>query len=71
MAGDMAVMEGNDLIEDKHMIFAIENAISIEDQIIRRYDSFENALHKDLSSSQHMGNNKNPNLNENVNRSYL
>ncbi len=71
MAGDMAVMEGSDLIENKHMVFAIENAISIEDQIIRRYDSFENALNKDLSSSQHLGNDKNHNLNENVNRSYL
>ncbi len=71
MAGDMAVMEGSEFIEDKHMTFAVNNAISIEDQVIRRYKSFENALHKDLSSSQHMGAGKTNDPNENVDRSYM
>jgi len=71
MAGDMAIMEGSDLIEEKHMSFAIENATSIEDQIIKRYKSYENAIHKDLSSSQHMGKGKINNPNENVDRSYM
>jgi ATP-dependent Lon protease len=71
MAGDMAVMEGNNLIEEKHMVFAIENAVSIEDQILRRYSSFQNAMEKDLSSSQHMGGGKDGSPNENVDRSYM
>jgi ATP-dependent Lon protease len=71
MAGDMAVMEGTELIEDKHMTFAVKNAVSIEDQIIRRYKSFENALQKDYSSSKHGGNGKQSTPNENVDRSYM
>ncbi|MDD3984565.1 MAG: sigma 54-interacting transcriptional regulator, partial [Methanobacterium sp.] len=71
MAGDMAIMESSDLIEEKHMLFAIENATSIEDQIIKRYKSYENAINKDLSSSQHMGKGKINNPNENVDRSYM
>jgi predicted ATP-dependent protease len=35
MAGDMAVMDGSDLIGENHMSFAIKNAVSIEDQIIK------------------------------------
>jgi ATP-dependent Lon protease len=71
MAGDMAVMDGSELIGETHMSFAIKNAVSIEDQIIRRYKSFENAMHKDLSSSQHMGRGKTNDPNENVDRSYM
>ncbi|MEN4007478.1 MAG: ATP-binding protein [Methanobacteriaceae archaeon] len=71
MAGDMAVMEGEEFIMEKHMNFAIKNAISIEDQIIKRYKSFENALQKDLSSSQSMSNGKHGLSNENVDRSYM
>ena len=71
MAGDLAVMDGSELIEDKHMLFAIENAKSIEDQIIKRYKSFENALQKDFSSSQQMSGSKNQPPNENVDRSYM
>ena len=44
MAGDMAVMDGSELIGDKHMSFAVKNAVSIEDQIIGSYKSFENAM---------------------------
>lgn len=71
MAGDMAVMEGDDLIREKHMNFAVNNAISIEDQIIKRYNSFENAIQKDLSSSQSINNGKSHLPNENVDRSYM
>lgn len=71
MAGDMAVMEGSDLIKDKHMSFAIKNAKSIEDQIIKRYKSFENAIQNDFSSAQHMDDGKGKTPNENVDRSYL
>jgi ATP-dependent Lon protease len=71
MAGDIAVMESDPLIMEKHMNFAINNAISIEDQIIKRYNTFENALQKDVSSSQNMSNNKHGLPNENVDRSYM
>lgn len=71
MAGDMAVMEGSNLIEEKHMLFAIENAVSIEDQILKRYSSFQNAMEKDMSSSQRMGGGKDGSPNENVDRSYM
>ncbi|MEN6290769.1 MAG: sigma 54-interacting transcriptional regulator, partial [Methanobacterium sp.] len=71
MAGDMAVMEGADLIIEKHMNFAVNNAISIEDQILKRYNSFENAIQKDLSSSQSMENGKGYRPNESVDRSYM
>jgi ATP-dependent Lon protease len=53
------------------MNFAINNAISIEDQILKRYKSFENAMQKDLSSSQSMSNGKGYRPNENVDRSYM
>ncbi|MGB9980006.1 ATP-binding protein [Methanobacterium sp.] len=71
MAGDLAVMESADIINEKHMSFAVNNAISIEDQILKRYNSFENAIQKDLSSSQSMGNGKGYRPNENVDRSYM
>jgi ATP-dependent Lon protease len=71
MAGDMAVMAKDEFIMEKHMTFAINNSISIEDQIIKRYNSFENALQKDFSSSQSMSNGKQGAPNENVDRSYM
>ncbi len=71
MAGDLAVMDGSELIEDKHMLFAVNHAKSIEDQIIKRYKSFENAIQKDFSSSQQMNVSKNQSPNENVDRSYM
>ena len=71
MAGDIAVMQGDDFISEKHMNFAINNAISIEDQIIKRYNTFENALQKDVSSSQNISNSKHGLPNENVDRSYM
>jgi ATP-dependent Lon protease len=71
MAGDMAVMKGDEFIEEKHMEFAIQNATSIEEQILKRYNSFEKAVHKDYSSQQHLGSGKSNTPNENVDRSYL
>jgi ATP-dependent Lon protease len=71
MAGDMAVMDSSQFIEDKHMNFAIKKAISIEDQILENFSSFENALQKDLSTSQHLGTGKNSPRNDHVDRSYL
>jgi ATP-dependent Lon protease len=71
MAGDMAVMESSDLIMENHMSFAIKNALSIEDQIIKRYTTFENAFNKDISSSQNMVTGQKQNPNENVDRSYM
>jgi ATP-dependent Lon protease len=71
MAGDMAVMEGKNLIEEKHMSFAIKKSLSIEDQIIQRYKTFENAMQRDYSSAQHMSDRDNQMPNENVDRSYM
>jgi ATP-dependent Lon protease len=70
MAGDMAVMDGSKYIEPKHMEFAVKRAISIEDQIINHYQSFEKAALKD-SSSQQLSSLNNNHPNENVDRSYL
>ncbi|EKF85236.1 ATP-binding protein [Methanobacterium formicicum] len=71
MAGDMAVMDGSTLIEDKHINFAVKNAISIEDQILERYQSFEQAMNNDLSSSQKMHSVRKGVPNDHVDRSYL
>ncbi len=71
MAGDMAVMANEQYILDKHMDFAVKNAISIEDQIIKRYSSLENAIQKDISSSQRMNQDIFKGNDENVDRSYM
>jgi len=71
MAGDMAVMDGSHFIEDKHINFAVKNAISIEDQILERYQSFEQAMDNDLSSSQRMHSTRKGTPNDHVDRSYL
>jgi ATP-dependent Lon protease len=71
MAGDMAVMDGSQLIEDKHIKFAVKNAISIEDQILERYQSFEQAMDRDLSSSQKIHSTRKGIPNDHVDRSYL
>lgn len=70
MAGDMAVMDGSKYIEPKHMNFAVKKAISVEDQIINHYQSFEKAVLKD-SNSQQLSSSNNKHSNENVDRSYL
>jgi ATP-dependent Lon protease len=71
MAGDMAVMEKNPYITQEHVKIAVKKAISIEDQIIQRYETFENALQKDLTSSQQSINPHQKFQNENVDRSYM
>ncbi len=71
MAGDMAVMESSKFIEDRHINFAVKNAISIEDQILERYQSFEQAMEKDMSSSQKMHSSRKGTSNDHVDRSYL
>jgi ATP-dependent Lon protease len=52
------------------MNFAVKKAISVEDQIINHYQSFEKAVLKD-SSSQQLSSSNNKHSNENVDRSYL
>lgn len=69
MAGDLAVMDGSPYIETRHMEVAIRKAVSVEDQIIRRYKSYEKALEKDLSSSQRMS--QHGYSSENIDRSYM
>jgi len=69
MAGDLAVMDGSPYIETRHMEVAIRKAVSVEDQIIRRYKSYEKALEKDLSSSQRMS--QQGYSSENIDRSYM
>ena len=72
MAGDMAVMNQNPYITQEHMKLAAKKAVSIEDQIIQRYQTYENALQKDLTSSQQSVNPHNKKYqNENVDRSYM
>jgi ATP-dependent Lon protease len=72
MAGDMAVMNQNPYITQEHMNLAAKKAVSIEDQIIQRYQTYENALQKDLTSSQQSVNPHNKKYqNENVDRSYM
>ncbi|AXV39683.1 ATP-binding protein [Methanobacterium sp. BAmetb5] len=71
MAGDMAVMDKSKLIEDRHIKFAVKNAVSIEDQILERYQSLEQAMDRDLSSSQKMYSTRKGTPNDHVDRSYL
>ncbi|MCK9150955.1 ATP-binding protein [Methanobacterium alcaliphilum] len=71
MAGDLAVMDNSEYITKSHVHLATKKAISIEDQILKRYHTFENALQKDLSSSQRIMNPPKDYHNENVDRSYM
>lgn len=69
MAGDLAVMEGSEYITGKHVEAAIKKAIPVEEQIIKKYKSYENALQKDLTSSQHIR--KFQGHHDNIDRSYM
>lgn len=71
MAGDLAVTDGSRFITKKHITFAIDKAISIEDQIVKRYGSFENAVQKDVSSSHYRSDGKTHTSNDHVDRSYM
>ncbi len=51
-AGDIAVMEGADLIGPDHIRRALRRSRTVEDQITERYGSYNKGLGKDVSSSQ-------------------
>ncbi|MFP4546083.1 MAG: Lon-insertion domain-containing protein, partial [Methanomassiliicoccales archaeon] len=51
-AGDMAVVEGDGVIEDRHIREAIRRSRTVEEQIADRYGSYMRGLSTDLSSSQ-------------------
>jgi len=71
MAGDLAVMEDSSIITKKHMSLAVIKSLSIEDQILKRYESYEKAIQQDLTSSHVIQDQHAPFKNENVDRSYL
>ena len=51
-AGDIAVMEGAELITEDHIKRAIKRSKPAEDQIKARYGSYTKGLSKDISSAQ-------------------
>ncbi len=71
MAGDLAVMDESNFINKKHMSQAVNNAISIEEQILKRYKNFEKAFAEDSYSSHSFKQKHSPYPNENIDRSYL
>lgn len=71
MAGDVAVMENSEYITSNHMKLATKKAISIEDQIIDRYQTLENALQKDLNITGRSFETHHKYQNEHIDRSYM
>ena len=51
-AGDIAVMDGEDLITAEHVRKALKRAITVEEQIRKRYGSYTKGLSQDVSSAQ-------------------
>lgn len=51
-AGDIAVMEGADLITADHITRALKRSLTAEEQIKQRYGSYETGMSKDMSSAQ-------------------
>jgi hypothetical protein len=51
-AGDIAVMEGADIITEDHVARALMRSRTAEDQIRARYGSYTQGLSKDVSSAQ-------------------
>ncbi len=51
-AGDLAVMNGDSLIERKHVERAIDLAVPVEKKIEKMYGSFESGVMRDVSASQ-------------------
>ncbi len=51
-AGDVAVMDGDSVIELEHIKKALKRSRSVEEQIRDKYGSYMKGLSKDLSSSQ-------------------
>ncbi|MFH1055045.1 MAG: ATP-binding protein [Candidatus Altiarchaeota archaeon] len=49
MAGDLAVVEGSEYIESKHIIKSLKESKSIEHQLQERYGSLWNGMNKDSS----------------------
>ncbi len=51
-AGDIAVMEGSEFIEAKHVKEGIIRSKTVEEQIKEKYGSYQAGVSKDISSSQ-------------------
>ncbi len=51
-AGDLAVVEGSDIITEDHIARALRRAKPAEDQIRERYGSYTKGLSKDVSDAQ-------------------
>jgi ATP-dependent Lon protease len=51
-AGDIAVIEGDDLIDAKHIQMALKRSKTIEEQIKDKHGSYYAGLSKDISASQ-------------------
>jgi ATP-dependent Lon protease len=51
-AGDLAVIEGEQLIEEKHIKSALKRSKPVEEQIKDRYGSYQKGLSTDITSSQ-------------------
>ncbi len=50
LAGDLAVMEGAEYIEPKHVRAAIKRAKPVEEQIVEEYGSLEEGLRRDVAT---------------------
>ncbi len=51
-AGDLAVMEGSESIEAKHVKEGIKRSRTVEEQIKEKYGSYQAGVSKDISTSQ-------------------
>jgi ATP-dependent Lon protease len=51
-AGDLAVIEGDQLIEERHIKSALKRSKPVEEQIKDRYGSYQRGLSTDITSSQ-------------------
>lgn len=51
-AGDLAVVDGSPLIEEKHIVTALKRARPVEEQIRERYGSYYGGLARDISGAQ-------------------
>lgn len=71
MAGDLAVMDESNYITKKHMSKAVNKAISIEEQILKRYKNFDKEFTEDEYSFRTFKQKRSPYPNENIDRSYL
>ena len=51
-AGDLAVMNGDDIITAQHVKDALKRAMPVEEQIKKRYGSYTKGLSQDVTSAQ-------------------